>query len=190
MMRIQVLALLLLACVGAALGQLAESDVDTLAKTLYGEANGEKVLGQIAVAYVIRNRALNTSNMGRWWRSGARTSRHKSAIYNVCHRQWQFSWYVLAISKLTVALSQRAKTRGRRTVIVCRRRSHTLNAYLLYSSALHQCWPASSSLNKRCQRQRRTHTHPPDTHTHTHTRSHTHSHLHLVQLERRIFGVP
>lgn len=54
------------------------SDIDTLARTLYGEARGEGPRGLIAVANVIVNRA----ERGGWW---------GNSIETVCRKPWQFS---------------------------------------------------------------------------------------------------
>lgn len=60
--------------------QYSAEDIDTMARTLWGEARGEEKQGRIAVAWVIRNRAT------------------KSPAYNwpntpkaVCRQPWQFS---------------------------------------------------------------------------------------------------
>lgn len=53
-------------------------DVDTAARTVWGEARGEGSAGMAAVAWVIRNRAANP----RWW---------GSTIKGVCLKPWQFS---------------------------------------------------------------------------------------------------
>lgn len=55
-----------------------EEDLDILTRTVFGEARGEPTLGQIAVAWVIVNRARNP----RWWGRGIR---------GVCLQPWQFS---------------------------------------------------------------------------------------------------
>ena len=56
---------------------------DTLARTLYGEARGERVRGKEAVAAVIINRArLAGKRGGHWW---------GDTIETVCRRPWQFS---------------------------------------------------------------------------------------------------
>ena len=52
--------------------------IDTLARTLYGEARGEPRRGKIAVAWVIRNRAIRPG----WWGRG---------IIEVCLKPSQFS---------------------------------------------------------------------------------------------------
>ena len=57
--------------------------VDTLARTLYGEARGERVLGLEAVAAVILNRARRARLRGRYWWG--------STIEEICRRPWQFS---------------------------------------------------------------------------------------------------
>lgn len=56
-----------------------EDDVIIAAKTIYGEARGESFGGQVAVAWVIRNRADNP----RWWGGPDWKS--------VCLADWQFS---------------------------------------------------------------------------------------------------
>ena len=57
--------------------------LDTLARTLYGEARGEGVEGMEAVAYVIMNRVkLADDNIVRWWGGN---------IKDVCLKPWQFS---------------------------------------------------------------------------------------------------
>jgi N-acetylmuramoyl-L-alanine amidase len=54
------------------------SDEQAVAATMFGEARGESLEGMVAVACVIRNRALNT----RWWGTGYR---------GVCLQPAQFS---------------------------------------------------------------------------------------------------
>ena len=54
---------------------------DVVARTLWGEARGEGVAGQIAVAWVIRNR-VHDANPRSWWGEG---------YIGVCHKSWQFS---------------------------------------------------------------------------------------------------
>ena len=54
------------------------SDIETAARTVYGEARGETEAGKIAVAWVILNRA----NKGGWWGNNVNT---------VCVFPWQFS---------------------------------------------------------------------------------------------------
>lgn len=56
----------------------SKKDIDTMARTIYGEARGESQDGKLAVAHVIRNRA----ERGGWW--GA-------SIEDVCRHPWQFS---------------------------------------------------------------------------------------------------
>jgi hypothetical protein len=60
------------------------NDEDTLARTLYGEARGEPDQGQIAVAWVIRNRAQNPRFAGDLLGK-------PGAIARVCLARWQFS---------------------------------------------------------------------------------------------------
>jgi N-acetylmuramoyl-L-alanine amidase len=55
-----------------------QADIDTLARTIYGEARGESFIGQVAVAWVVRNRSMDAT--GRWG----------SSIKDVCLRPKQF----------------------------------------------------------------------------------------------------
>jgi N-acetylmuramoyl-L-alanine amidase len=55
-------------------------DLDMLARTLWGEARGEGREGQIAVAWVIRNRAEDPGK--DWW---------GDTVAEVCHKPFQFS---------------------------------------------------------------------------------------------------
>ena len=57
--------------------------VETLARTIYGEARGERVLGKEAVAAVVLNRVRRARRHGRYWWG--------STIHEVCRRPWQFS---------------------------------------------------------------------------------------------------
>ena len=58
--------------------QLDDRTLDILARTIWGEARGEPQLGQIAVAYVARNRAARPG----WWGHD---------IISVCQAHDQFS---------------------------------------------------------------------------------------------------
>jgi len=58
-----------------------ENDRDILARTLWGEARGESLAGQIAVAWTIRNR-VNDGNAKSWWGEG---------YTGVCQKPYQFS---------------------------------------------------------------------------------------------------
>lgn len=62
-------------------------DIDTMARTIYGEARGESRAGQVAVAYVILNRASRPS----WWSRGAGPGIPDDTIAAVCRRSAQFS---------------------------------------------------------------------------------------------------
>lgn len=53
-------------------------DVDTLARTIYGEARGESQAGKVAVAFVVINRVHGKAWFGR-------------TIRGVCRKPWQFS---------------------------------------------------------------------------------------------------
>ena len=58
-----------------------EKDRDVLARTLWGEARGESLAGQIAVAWTIRNR-VNDGKEKSWWGEG---------YAGVCQKPYQFS---------------------------------------------------------------------------------------------------
>jgi spore germination cell wall hydrolase CwlJ-like protein len=58
-----------------------ERDCDILARTLWGEARGESLAGQIAVAWTIRNR-VNDGKAKSWWGEG---------YAGVCQKPYQFS---------------------------------------------------------------------------------------------------
>jgi spore germination cell wall hydrolase CwlJ-like protein len=58
-----------------------EKDRDVLARTLWGEARGESLVGQIAVAWTIRNR-VNDGKTKSWWGEG---------YAGVCLKPYQFS---------------------------------------------------------------------------------------------------
>lgn len=64
---------------------VSEKDRDILARTLWGEARGEGLTGQIAVAWSIRNRVemdLHDDGKPDWWGEG---------YAGVCQKAWQFS---------------------------------------------------------------------------------------------------
>ncbi|MDY1047193.1 cell wall hydrolase [Pseudomonas coleopterorum] len=58
---------------------------DVVARTLWGEARGEGIRGQIAVAWVIRNRVQDAQPRS-WWGEG---------YIGVCRKPWQFSCWNL-----------------------------------------------------------------------------------------------
>lgn len=60
---------------------VTERDRDILARTLWGEARGETLAGQIAVAWTIRNR-VNDGKDKSWWGEG---------YAGVCLAKYQFS---------------------------------------------------------------------------------------------------
>ncbi|RON33737.1 cell wall hydrolase [Pseudomonas brassicacearum] len=60
---------------------VTERDRDILARTLWGEARGESLTGQIAVAWAIRNRVEDGKAMS-WWGEG---------YASVCQAKYQFS---------------------------------------------------------------------------------------------------
>lgn len=60
-----------------------ESQVDILARTLYGEARGEGLAGIEAVACVILNRTIFAQKRGKYWWG--------NDVGEVCKKAWQFS---------------------------------------------------------------------------------------------------
>ena len=60
---------------------VSEKDRDILARTLWGEARGEGLAGQIAVAWTIRNR-VEDGRAKSWWGEG---------YAGVCQSPYQFS---------------------------------------------------------------------------------------------------
>lgn len=60
---------------------VTEKDRDMLARTLWGEARGESLAGQIAVAWTIRNR-VDDGKTKSWWGEG---------YAGVCQKPYQFS---------------------------------------------------------------------------------------------------
>lgn len=62
---------------------MSDTDIDILAKTIYGEARGESVAGMEAVASVILNRLDYAKRRGwYWWGNN---------IIEICRKPWQFS---------------------------------------------------------------------------------------------------
>ena len=64
-----------------------ERDIDTLARTLYGEARGEDRQGKIAVACVVLNRVKKQKMCG--WRDIG--GKRIPTIDATCLKRWQFS---------------------------------------------------------------------------------------------------
>jgi N-acetylmuramoyl-L-alanine amidase len=64
---------------------ISTSDLDTLARTIWGEARGEGAAGMEAVASCVMNRVyMDLGHDGRpdWWGEG---------VAGVCRKPWQFS---------------------------------------------------------------------------------------------------
>ncbi|MAH04007.1 MAG: hydrolase [Alphaproteobacteria bacterium] len=63
---------------------VCEEELDTLARTIYGEARGEGMAGMQAIANVIMNRVAISERYknGYWWGKG---------VIGVCKKPWQFS---------------------------------------------------------------------------------------------------
>lgn len=60
---------------------VTDADIDTLVRTLYGEARGEPLEGQQGVAWVVRNR-VEWPNAPHWW---------GNSVAEVCRKAFQFS---------------------------------------------------------------------------------------------------
>ena len=89
--------------------------VDTLARTIYGEARGERVVGKEAVAQVVMNRVRRARRSGRhWW---------GNTVEEVCRKPWQFScWNPNDPNRAKVA-SVDARNRTFRTCLVIAKRA-------------------------------------------------------------------
>lgn len=66
---------------------MSDLSIDILAKTVFGEARGETVAGQEAVASVILNRVAFSQKRGRYWWG--------NTIAEVCQKPKQFSCWNL-----------------------------------------------------------------------------------------------
>jgi N-acetylmuramoyl-L-alanine amidase len=66
---------------------ITETDLQTMALTVWAEARGESREGQIAVAWVIRNRWRNPG----WWSRQKGDGIPDDTITAVCRDPWQFS---------------------------------------------------------------------------------------------------
>lgn len=60
-----------------------QMEVDTLARTMWGEARGEGDIGLTAVAHVVLNRVARAKEHGRYWWG--------NSIIQVCQKPYQFS---------------------------------------------------------------------------------------------------
>ncbi len=69
--------------------QFSQTDVDTLARTIWGEARGEGYEGMKAVANVVLNRYAQAQ------KSTAKARQFGSTIHEICTKKYQFSaWLV------------------------------------------------------------------------------------------------
>lgn len=73
--------------------------VDTLARTVYGEGRGELFSGQVAVAWVVKNRADRPG----WW---------GHTVEEVCRKPFQFSCWNASDPNRDVILAATLKTPG------------------------------------------------------------------------------
>ena len=62
---------------------MSSKEVEVLARTIYGEARGETMAGQEAVANVIMNRLAFSKKRGRYWWG--------NSICDICQAPYQFS---------------------------------------------------------------------------------------------------
>ena len=62
---------------------MIEDETDILARTIYGEARGEPLNGQEAIASVVLNRLAISRKKGRYWWG--------NSIAEICLKPWQFS---------------------------------------------------------------------------------------------------
>lgn len=62
---------------------MSNIQIETLAKTIFGEARGESITGQEAVASVVLNRVTFSQKRGGYWWG--------NDIVSVCRQPWQFS---------------------------------------------------------------------------------------------------
>ena len=69
------------------LNSVSAADLDTMALTVWAEARGEAIIGQRAVAWVIRNRWEQPG----WWSRQRGDGIHDDTIQAVCRDPWQFS---------------------------------------------------------------------------------------------------
>lgn len=69
--------------------QVTPADIDIMARTVWGEARGEGVLGMIAVANVIMTRVRR-----RRWYGTKVPGFDDHTIGAVCRKQWQFSCWL------------------------------------------------------------------------------------------------
>lgn len=66
---------------------MSDLTTDILAKTIYGEARGETISGQEAIASVVLNRAAVSRRYGRYWWG--------NDIAAICQKPFQFSCWNL-----------------------------------------------------------------------------------------------
>ena len=62
---------------------MTAKDKDILARTIYGEARGEPLKGQEAIASVVLNRLAISCKKGKYWWG--------NSIAEICLKPWQFS---------------------------------------------------------------------------------------------------
>lgn len=62
---------------------MSKNEIEVLARTIYGEARGESIPGQEAIASVVLNRVAKAQKYGSFWWG--------NTIAEVCQKPWQFS---------------------------------------------------------------------------------------------------
>lgn len=86
-----------------------DRDLDIMTRTLFGEARGESELGQIGVAWVVRNRA----ECPAWWGKG---------VAGVCLKKFQFScWLESDPNRRKLLALEADDTRYQRLYAIARR---------------------------------------------------------------------
>lgn len=74
--------------------KVTPADIDTLARTIYGEARGEPFKGMVGVAWVVRNRVeadLHRDGKPDWW---------GETVTEVCRKKWQFTCWIDQYKKI------------------------------------------------------------------------------------------
>ncbi len=113
-----------------------KASIDTLARTIYGEARGELVRGKEAVASVIMNRVSRAMERGGHWWGGN--------VIEVCLKPWQFSCWNKNDPNREKILAVTAESRNFQTCLRIARRAvageltdHTAGATHYHSRHMH-----------------------------------------------------
>ena len=74
------------------MGKVSEKDIDTLARTLWGEARGEGYSGQVAVGWAVKNRVFDGKDKS-WWGegyAGVCLAPHQFSCWNKNHPNFKY----------------------------------------------------------------------------------------------------